>query len=328
MSARTLVILVAAAILCIHGAARAHDPAAAAADSSATALTLSDTELTEPLVFVMYGDMRFTSEQEHVASNPGARRALVARVAGEHPQALVLMGDVAWHGGDAGDYAVFRTETAPWRSQHLRVYPVLGNHEFQRCTEAQCLENWWQAFPAVRGRRWYSVALGSRVQLVALDSDASLLPGSAQRRWLDLTLAALPAQVRFVVIAIHHPPVADESWWIVRANESTLETLLRSTAARSAARFVVCSAHVHNYERFERDGVLYLVSGGGGAKPLSVLRSAEDRYHGGFPNYHYLRFELRGSRLQGQAVRLDDYGAPRPHAFRVVDRFAVDAKAP
>jgi len=279
-------------------------------------------------VFVVYGDMRFTSEQERVASNPGARRALVDRVAGEHPQALILTGDVAWHGGDPADYEVFRTETAPWRSEQLRVYPVLGNHEFQRCAEAKCLENWWRAFPEVRGRRWYSVALDNRVQLIALDSDASLLSGSVQRRWLEETLAALPAQVRFVLIAIHHPPVADESWWVVRANESTLETLLRSIAPRSAARFVVCAAHVHNYERFERNGVLYVDTGRGGAKPLSVVRDLEDRYHGSFPNYHYLRFELRGTHLQGEAIRLSDYASPRPHVFTIVDRFVVDAKAP
>ena len=47
------------------------------------------------------------------------------------------------------------------------------------------LENWWNAFPPMRNRRWYSAQLGSRVYLIALDSDTSLLPGSNQARWIE-----------------------------------------------------------------------------------------------------------------------------------------------
>jgi hypothetical protein len=113
-------------------------------------------------VFIVYGDMRFTDTSEMQASQPGPRHALVAAIAAERPDALFLTGDVPWHGGTADDYHVYREETTAWREQQLRVYPALGNHEFQQCAESQCLENWWQAFPPLRGRRWYSVALGSR----------------------------------------------------------------------------------------------------------------------------------------------------------------------
>jgi len=42
-----------------------------------------------------------------------------------------------------------------------------------------------------------------------LDSDASLLPGSEQQRWLEGQLGGLPGSVDFVVGTIHHLPVAD-----------------------------------------------------------------------------------------------------------------------
>src|SRR2546430_3654783 len=50
---------------------------------------------------------------------------------------------------------------------------------------SQCLENWWNNFPEMRNRRWYAAQLGSRVYALALDSDASLLPGSDQALWIE-----------------------------------------------------------------------------------------------------------------------------------------------
>lgn len=47
-----------------------------------------------PLVFVVYGDTRFT-QREKVA-NAYARRALVARIAQEHPAAILIGGDLVY----------------------------------------------------------------------------------------------------------------------------------------------------------------------------------------------------------------------------------------
>jgi hypothetical protein len=291
---------------------------------ASTDVSVPDSELGNPLVFVIYGDMRFTHPSETSAANPGARRALVEKVASEHPDALFLTGDVPWHGGDTDDYQVFAQETLVWQQQSLRVYPVLGNHEFAQCEESQCLENWWRTFPQVQGRRWYAVALGTEIRALVLDSNTSLLPGSEQQRWLEREMAELPHAVRFVILLLHHPPVADQSFIIVRKNERALAKYMKSIASRSAAKFIVCSGHIHNYERFEKNGVTYLVSGGGGAKPLRVHRGLTDRYrHSAFPNFHYIRFELQGDHLQAEMERLMDYDAPEPHTWAVKDRFEV-----
>ena len=304
--------------------------AAAIAGSVRAAATFSvpDAELSDPLVLVAYGDMRFTGPSETGASDPGARRALVARIAAENPAAIFVNGDIPWH-GLASDYAVFLDETRPWRERHLRVYPALGNHEFSACPESTCLERWWDAFPALRGRRWYSVALGAKVLGVALDTDTSLLPGSAQRIWLETQIQELGPAVRLVLIFMHHPPVADvQSTKLTdhnpRWNEISIVEYLKTVSARSAARFVVSAGHIHNYERFERDGIIYLVSGGGGAAPYEVDRTPDDLYQNAdFPNFHYVRFELRGSRLIGEMIRLSDYTAPKPRQWQGRDRFEI-----
>jgi hypothetical protein len=288
--------------------------------------TVPDPDPGKPLVFVVYGDMRFTDSAETVAAAPGARRSLVARIAEEHPDALFLNGDVPWHGGQINDYRIYQQETAVWQEQPIRVYPLLGNHEFEQCALAQCLENWWQAFPEFREHRWYAVALGTRVRVLALDSDASLHRGSPQRKWLESEVANLPAEVRFVIVALHHPPIADEGFLMVRSNERSLGGYLKSIARHTSVRFLVCASHVHNYERFEQDGIVYLVSGGGGAKPLAIRRNARDQYRGpSFPNFHFLRFELQDEHLTAEMFRLVDYDAASPHTWAVMDRFDVSA---
>lgn len=298
------------------------------AASSAATFSVPDSELPLPLVLIAYGDMRFTDSSETNASNPIARRALIARIAAERPAAVFINGDLPWH-GVAPDYDVYHEETGQWREQHLRIYPALGNHELAACSEPACLDRWWSEFPELRGRRWYSVALGSKVLAVALDSDASLLAGSEQRLWLQGELAAQSPKVRLVLIVLHHPPVADLQTDKLanhnpQPNEQALADYLGTIAPQSRARMLVIAGHIHNYERFLRDGIPYLVSGGGGAAPYAVERTPADLYQDtDFPNYHYLRFELRANTLAGEMIRYGQGDAADSGQWQIKDRFEL-----
>jgi hypothetical protein len=90
---------------------------------------------------------------------------------------------------------------------------------------------------------------------------------------------------------------------------------------KSRVKFVVIAGHIHNYERFERNGVVYLVSGGGGAVPYPVERTPADAYQdSSFPNYHYLKFVFVGETLKGTMYRLAN---PGPFTWEVKDTFEV-----
>jgi acid phosphatase type 7 len=298
---------------------------------AATTFSVPAAGLSDPLVLIAYGDVRFTVSSETVASSPPARQALVARIAAESPAALFINGDLPWH-GIAADYAVYQTETQVWRDRQLRIYPALGNHEFSACFETACLDRWWNNFPELRGHRWYSVAVGKKVVGIVLDSIASLLPGSEQRAWLESQVAKLDPAVRVVLIVMHHPPAADVQTEKLldhnpRPNEQSLALYLEKISAQSAVHFVVSAGHIHNYERVAQNGVMYLVSGGGGALPHNVDRTAVDLYQStDFPNYHYVRFELRGDTLSGEMIRLQDYAAANPKQWQTQDRFEISLR--
>jgi calcineurin-like phosphoesterase family protein len=279
---------------------------------------ISDEDLGSSVVtLIAYGDMRFTDPTNVTATNPRIRKWLVDRIASERPSAVLLNGDVPLAGSNVDDYRVFNQETKPWRDAGLHVFPALGNHEFHGPDPRQCLEHWWNAFPILRNRRWYSTQLGSRIYAITVDSDTSLEPESDQYRWLTAQLEELPSSIDFVIISMHHPPVADIQTHIEvdhnpRPNEVALRDLLGSLQTRTHARIIVSAGHIHNYERHILNGVVYLVSGGGGARPYFVERTPDDLYQSNlFPNYHYVKLTLKRDRLEGKMYRVADPEAPQ-----------------
>ncbi len=307
-------------------AARAASPAGLEGDQPGPTFTVPAKDIPAHWTVIAYGDTRFTDIADQSVGNAKARRWLVNRIAEEHPDAVLVSGDIPYNGANAGDYNVFRDETASWRGEGLRVYPALGNHELHG-GEAQGLSNWWTAFPELRGRRWYSVLFGN-AYFIVLDSNSDLGPGSPQQLWLAAQLAQLPKQTQFVFLELHHPPVADTivpQIHLVRTNEASLASMLNAAAPKLRARLVVIAGHVHNYERFEQSGVEYLVSGGGGAKPYMVTRDLEDLYKNpSAVNFHYVRLHFDGKALQATMYRVDS-DAEKP-SWEARDSFTLAAR--
>lgn len=281
------------------------------------------------LTFLVYGDTRFT-QREGVA-NSTARRALVSRMAAENPAAILVGGDLVFQGVTADDYATYRTETLEWARRGIPVYPVLGNHEYRGCDvptdDSPCLQNWWLAFASLKLRpyRWYSVSIGPAVLALMLDSDSPLTAGSEQRLWLERQVAGTDPHVRFLFIVLHYPPVRDPVFPHGK-DEAEVEHLLTAKAAALPVKVVVIGSHVHNYERFSRNGVTYLVSGGGGAKPVPAFRmSGELSQLTTAVNFHYLRFTLHNEELTGAMVRFEASGQSAD-PWTEPDRFEVTAR--
>jgi hypothetical protein len=280
-----------------------------------------------PLTFIAYGDTRFT-QREGVA-NAVARRALVARMASEKPTAIFIGGDLVYEGSNAEDYEVYRTETAVWSQAKIPIFPALGNHEFRGCDKdlGPCLGNWWKAaVPSpVRSFRWYSVTLGPKILVLILDSDSSLKPGSEQRTWFEQQVNNASLPIEFVFVVLHYPPVRDPIFPRAK-DEKEIARYLSNHTHSLHARVVVVSSHIHNYERFLRDDVTYLVSGGGGAKPVRVLRLfGELSKLDTAENFHYIRFRLESGNLRGTMVRFDPE-RPAETAWTEPDRFEIKAK--
>jgi hypothetical protein len=85
----------------------------------------------------------------------------------------------------------------------------------------------------------------------------------------------------------------------VRPQEAALGTMIEKHAARMKQKIIVIAGHVHNYERYSRNGVTYIVSGGGGATPYRIERAPGDvLYNEPFPNYHICDITVDGHKLK------------------------------
>jgi len=137
--------------------------------------------------------------------------------------------------------------------------------------------------------------------------------------------------VDFVFFLIHMPLVNDVQSEVIADLPGTEEIVLRryleSASKSTHAKFVVISGHVHNYERFELNGISYIVSGGGGAKPYPIYaRNPQDLYRdSAYPNFNYLTLQVHGKQADVTMYRVVD---PKAAALstEVKERFTLRAK--
>jgi hypothetical protein len=300
-------------------------------------VVLSPTHL--PFKFVAYGDIRFSAVdalRERNVSNAFARDAIVDAIAHTKPALVAISGDLVWRGANASDWGHYDQETKPFYDAHLPLLPAIGNHEYLTTQlvgngRTQGLRNFYLRFPDIPNRPsapWYSAQYANAYFLL-LDSEDDDAPGGEQMKWVQSQLDALPASIEYVFVIIHRPPrtSATDGTHRPRSQEIALGKMLEARQMKSSRpHFVVISGHVHNYERFEKSGVTYIVSGGGGAHPHALVRAADDLYRPANPHeveFHYCVFTVDTAKLTFEMYRLSDQ---RPAKFEVRDRFEVPEK--
>jgi acid phosphatase type 7 len=291
-------------------------------------------KISVPFHFVAYGDTRFTDPKNTEAANPSVRQTLVQAIADVHPAFISIGGDIAYNGNDANDWKVWDKETAAWSENKIPVYPALGNHDLHGDLKV-ALSNYFQRFPDLQNNRYYSVHAANTL-LLMLDSSLDETSGP-QGEWLVRQMETLPADVDFVCLVLHHPPYTDSSdenaggGHSARHPEQMLAQMLEDRQAHTRARFVVIAGHVHNYERYEHNGVIYFVTGGGAARPYMIARKPGDPLFGKDVNYHYLLIEVDRGKMKVTMNRVELAGGKAtwttPDSVEITTLKAMPAKA-
>ncbi len=228
------------------------------------------------------------------------------------------------HGGDLVEspipshWAFFFRSMAPVL-RGAPLLPVLGNHE------RDSLSYYGHFAPPPGGgrlgKRWWTLRWGD-VVVVGLDSNARRPQDYLdQVDWLRESLSG-PEPHRFVIF--HHPVFSSDA--VYAPGTEGLQALWHPRFVELGVDLVF-SGHAHNYERIERDGVTYLVVGGGGANlyPLAPTRVAGSQV--GVEGHHfYVRVEAgpAGIRVEVHAAA-QVVGADVLPVRRVLDAFTLPA---
>ncbi|HMA35629.1 MAG TPA: metallophosphoesterase [Chloroflexia bacterium] len=176
------------------------------------------------------------------------------------------------------------------RGAGLPVYAVPGNHDVAWSQNTQPFEQFWPRHQSFDYRNAH----------FTIADDSAVTFSRAELAWVAADLAATAQPLKFVFV--HVPPlmpypVPAES--ALQAGGPEFSALMEQYQVTT-----VFAGHLHAYTRLERNGVPYVITGGGG-EPLHVPALLGGRYH-------YVRVAVQGTTTQETMIALDTVPTPTP----------------
>lgn len=212
--------------------------------TTTTTTTTPAPQLTNVLVIGDFGDGGGNERAVAAAMEDYATMTPIA--------ALVTTGDNLY----TDDVAAAWEEPFGWvAAMGIPVYAAWGNHDLESSSRSEAV----MATLAPPGR-WYEVQLGEATLIVL---DANQVENPDQVAWLESVLTE--PRNGPLVVSFHQPAFSC-------AKHGSTEEVISTWAPLFEAHGVdlVLNGHDHDYERFELNGVTYVVTGGGGRTLYSI----------------------------------------------------------
>jgi predicted phosphodiesterase len=245
-----------------------------------------------PFQFAVIGD---SQDGEEVYTR------LIRAVADRKPHFLIHLGDMV-HRPNEKEWQAFFEIT---KHIHLPFFPVTGNHDVGVTARGREIYRKQLSFPG--GKTYYAFRAGE-VLFVILDSEEE--KGriiKEQRAWLEDTLKTSGETFKLVFV---HRPLFLPKFSLKTGRALDKYPLERDDLHRLFAKTgvkAVFAGDDHRYDRAEKDGLLYLISGGGGGT------LGAPRQNGGY--FHYVFISVQKEKTEGEAVDVEG---------RVQDRFVIE----
>ena len=238
--------------------------------------------------FLLYGDSR---------NNPEVHSALVAQMV-QHPVDFVLhSGDFVYDGLEEDLWGPEFFDPVHALALRAPIYPALGNHEHD-CPAYYRFFSVPSNGSTTRPEAWYAFDY-ENAHFVVLDTNlpsGRFAAGTEQLHWLEQDLKASDAEWTFAMF--HHP--------LYSSGRHKSDLALRKALMPLFERYgvdMLLTGHDHLYERTwpllqgerQEDGIIHVVSGGGGATLYAAGRSPWTAVSKSAS--HYCVLQVSGSRL-------------------------------
>jgi acid phosphatase type 7 len=232
--------------------------------------------------FVTFGDTR-TRVDAH-------KRVIDAVLKYSNPDFVVHHGDLVQVCKDSSLWPLF-FDAERELLRKVAFYPAIGGHE----RDCQLFYDFFHVNSRYRSFDWGP----AHFSILYSESDKTLPVTAAewqafwdqQKRWLEEDLAKNPtAQFRFVIS--HTPPYGSK----LGAEHPEIIDLM-PVLEKYHVNAVICG-NDHNYQHYEKNGVHYITTGGGGA-PLEPKPTAP---HKVLTVEHFVRIKIAGSSAHADAI--------------------------
>jgi predicted phosphodiesterase len=250
-----------------------------------------------PFQFIVVGDSRDGMEMH---------RRVVERMSQEVPDFVLGTGDMVDDGSRQDEWQqFFDVENRLLRDNVY--FPAVGNHDRQgRGRTADTYRSYFSVPENGRDtERYYAFSYAS-ARFIILDSNMSNFALVDQTSWLERELMAArqDPSVHHIFAVMHHPTYSISLHGGARELRDRWGPLFEKYQVST-----IFSGHDHVYERAERNGIRYFVTGGGGApvyprrpNPSKIDSEAVKKFE---RVYHYLRVIVTGRRIEVSGIRTD-----------------------
>ncbi|MFW9956201.1 MAG: metallophosphoesterase family protein, partial [Candidatus Thorarchaeota archaeon] len=250
--------------------------------------------------FIAYGDTR---SAEGTGVSP-MHDDIVSKYLQFDPELILHTGDLVAHGGEPDNWPLFDesiSAISDWDAD-LKCYYAAGNHEKYTKDygpEDEDFSNYLSYVDfsdVVNGSEgetelyysfdWQNIHFIFLNTIDGWTGDSFACP-QAQWDWLNADL--LSNDKEFIVVSMHNPSYSiraerTDRWAQANSIRATFHELFQEEGVD-----IVFSGHDHQYYRTFRDGIQYVVTGGGGA-PLYDIQTVGTVWQAGdvgFSEYHY-----------------------------------------
>jgi hypothetical protein len=199
----------------------------------------------------VYGDSR---------SYPEDHTRVIQSTIDDDPSIVLHTGDIVYYGKNYAGWGPQFFEPAAALIVDTPLFPSPGNHEF--LSEGEPDHLWYYDLFSLPGNeKWYAFTYGC-ARFIALDTNADFTTGTSQHNWLIDELASADYNTaKWHFVFTHYPFYTSGPH---PSNERPVLALVEKFEEFDVD--MVFSGHNHNYERSLKDGVNYIVTGGGGAE--------------------------------------------------------------
>ncbi len=241
-----------------------------------------------PVRIVIWGDNR-TDYITH--------EAVVERMIPRNADLAINLGDVVSTGSVYDQWVTEYLHPARNLLKNTPSYVSIGNHE----NDSYYFDDY---FSQPDNEHWFAARYGP-AYLVFLDTNRPYIPLTDQYNWLYNELSSTAAQAAPWLIMLHHHPPYSEGWDSPGYDgEENIRNYLVPLYEYYEVDMVF-AGHTHDYERGDKDGVAYIISGGGG--------SALDHWLQDWPYiyvyaavYHYIILDMTINYVIYRAYDIDD----------------------
>jgi len=202
------------------------------------------------------------------------------------PEFLIDCGDLINTNWKKLQWSLFKMQFSPLRKD-VRFYPVIGNHDVNDDESERIYKEIFE----LPGKETYYSFNHREGHFVILDTE---VPGKAnsiqgdQLEWLERDLAGVSPTMTIIIFM--HRPMFPQAGYKKQplAERDKLHRLFVSRRVRA-----VFAGHEHFFNKTEKDGILYIITGGGGAR---LIRGYPGSY------YHFVNVSMKGNQFLIQVV--------------------------